>query len=101
MRHIERERCGTAQCGACNAIAPIYALKPNATLPGWALYTMCTACKHDEFEGFMSEELKGNIDRRVELMRRWKKATTPAQRGRIYTEVKKITSSEETWNQSL
>lgn len=101
IEYVKKERCGTTHCGKCNAVAPLYVLKPKQGSPGWVMYTICDKCKLSEFEGFMSEELKRNIDRRVELLAQWKSARTPAARGRIFAEVRKLSSSEETWNNSL
>jgi hypothetical protein len=58
-------------------------------------------CKGKFPIGLLHDSQKRRIDRRRELMKLYDKATSPAERGRLFSEVQKIDREEKKWNASL
>lgn len=96
------EKLGTQDCPRCNAADAkviVERIKPKAHF--WMMYVVCDKCRGKFFVDFMHDEQKKLIDRRAELTKKYDKAKTPRDRGRIFAEIKRLEKREEEWNQSL
>ncbi len=92
---------GRQECPRCNAEARIVVERDKPKTPGWEMYVQCPKCKAKTFVGWISEQYKRRIDRNYVLMKKWEKAKTPRERGRIMVEIRKLGKEEDEWEKNL
>lgn len=120
MKPTEKtEIVGNASCPNCNARADVIARKRGPKTPWWEIVCRCPKCKGEwpyverqtlDFGDFvveanvgpmMHDVQKRTVDANRALMEQWKKADTPAKRGRIMQAVRKLAEEEKEWIMSL
>jgi hypothetical protein len=99
-RYVETKVLGEAHCQRCNALAKLVARRQKELSDAFEVRIECDKCKHSSLIELASASQIRRIDRRAELMGQWKKAS-PAQKGRIMNEIRRLEQEEKNWLQSL
>jgi len=88
---------GPAECPRCGAIAKMKAKSQNSKSDALAVVIVCDKCKKETMVGVTSRGQMARQERHAKLLKLYKEAKTPLQRGKIMKEMQKISNQEDTF----